>query len=384
MSINNFEKILCIPELFENLNKYTNGKSSRNLLFSSNQLYKRYIIDKFTIREIIKKFLLELRLTQIISIHPTFNSFSNSELRRYYLDWVSIHSYFIHFNFNVFELTDILVHLVDRNKKYMTSEHLFEQIIKKITYKEDNYTIFNRNPISYNQYYTIISQCDLKQLIVFFQHTVVSINVIASVIKQMLNKPKIDILKIEHCLKYVLLKTTFGHHSSKTDNYFVNDIVFELIRTNQIELLSSLFQKRNFLKNFFDYQFLVLKAIELDKIEVLQLIQNIQMKNMAPKQVFFITTNVIYDICERGSFHILKWVIEYQLDRLINLGSYINSIYSGIIACESLSRYNLSFLFETSSYFNPASRVKLNEALYVLYNKMKLLTQDQLYFECVF
>lgn len=374
-----FENVFDIPELFENLNIYINGKSRKSLLFSSQKLYKKYISDKYTIRDNIGNFLHELKLNHIIKIHHNFNNFTIDELTRYHLDWLSIHEYFVHFN--RFELTDILVYLIDRNKKYITSIPLFEQIVKTITCKEDNHAFIYRNPINYNQYYIIISQCDLKQLIVFFQHTVVSINVIASVIKQMLSKQKIDIIKIQHCLHYILLKTTFGHKSSQSDNYFINDIIFELIRSNQVELIRFLFQKRNFVKNFFDYQFMVLKAIELDKIEILGLIQELEKSLFLPqKKILFITSNVIYDVCERGSFHVLNWIVKHQLDKLINLGAYITSIYSGIFACENMDC--LVFLFDLRDYFNNDSRIKLNESLRFMYQKSNIT--NGVYFPLVY
>jgi hypothetical protein len=370
----NFENIFIIPELFENLNKYTDGKSNNTLLFSSKKLYNKYISDKFTIRQNINKFINELRLNKRMQIYSKFNNFTDTELMIYYLDWVSIHSYFIHFNTS--DLTDILVFLIDRNKKYITSLYLFEQIVKRITYKENDITCFYRNPISYNQYSIIISECDLKQLVVFFQHTMVSTNIIGSVIKQMVSKPKIDTTKIQHCLQYVLLKTTFGHRRSQKDSYFINDIIFELIRANQIQLMKFLFQKRSFVKNFFDYQFMVLRALELDKIEILCLIQELEQSLFLPrKEILFITTNRVYDLCERGSFHVLKWIVKYQLDRLINLGSYISSIHSGIIACEKTE--HLESLFQLTKYFNNNSIEKLNDALCFLYKKLKI--SDEIY-----
>ena len=375
-----FEHLFSIPELFENLNYYTDTKTTASLMMSSDVLYNQYIFDKFTVRNHILKLLKELRLSKTLEIHPDFTQFSNYQLQRFYHDLLSIHSYFV--NLNVFDLPDVILHLVHRNRNSNTSYQLFEQILTKMNSenKDTQDYIFNRNPISYNQYYEIINYCDRKQLILFFQYNILSTSVLSAVIKQLLNKhEQTDLFKLQHCLKSLLLKTTFGHRITSNDTYFINDILSELIKTNQVDLIRFLFQKRNFVKKYFDYQFLILKSIELDKIDILQLILELETSLFLPyKKTLFITSNIIYSVCERGSFNILGWIIENQLGRLINLDSYIRSIYSGITSCNSTEQ--IRCLLGCSSYFYDTNKSNLNKALYFLYEKLDSCPKKRLYF----
>lgn len=372
------ENILHVPELFDYLLNYLDSGSALQLLYSSNLLYNRYMYNDFIVQQIIKKIEIELRLQCVVN--HIYLSLDFKEKRLFFHDIISFYFYFIHFKYNYIGIGHIISFLVDRNKRYNTSYILFEHLMVESNKYSSNPRFRNLNGIDLNELPNLITNCDTKQLLIFFQQLVIPKNIICTSIKSMLNSENPDTDKLKDCVHYFLVKSTFGNRRSRnnSNDYFLNDILHEIVLNNNIILLDYILKKRDYLRIYFDYTNILLKCIELDRRDMMDKILSYHDTFFTNKKPMFVTGNVVKDIVKRGSFQTLFWVVDNLLGKMVNLNVYIMCIIDGLNNCKNIEK--IEYLFYLYNYLNIHSKNRINDTLQLMYSKFEISFYKKIYF----
>lgn len=375
-----FIDLFSLPELFEYLISYLDSYSIVNLIFSSYELYIRYAYNNYTVSKLISKIFADLNIK--LPILPIYSQLEHKEQRLIFHDIIAICLYFHHFPKNSFGIGDLIVFLVDRNKRHHTSHILFEQLLIQMNKTAFNPRVRRIHGVDCNQVSNLLVNCDYHQLQLLFEQMVIPKNVICTSIKNLLGitDSKINNIKIKECIRYFLIKSTFGNkrNTNYSNDYFLSDIFFEIINHNRIELMEHILQKRDFLHIYFDYSSVILKCIEQNRIEMLNILLKHHNSTFQNKKPLYITGNLIKNIIEEGYFEMLYWIVDNLLGNMINLNHYIQCIIDGIYKCKNLK--NLYFIFDLTGYLKNSSKEKINDALYFMYYQQNLKIYEKRYF----
>jgi hypothetical protein len=383
-----FIDLFSLPELFEELIKYLDSYSIVNLIFTSHELYIRYAYSNYTVTKLISKTLDDLNIKlPILRIYLQLNT---KEQRLIFHDLISICLYFNHFPKNSFGIGDLIVFLVDRNKIHNTSYILFEQLLIQMNKTACNPRVRRIHGVDCNQVTNLLVHCDSRQLQLLFEQLVIPKNVICTTIKNLLGSKTNNTdntllvtgsaVKIKECIRYFLIKSTFGNNKNTnySNDYFLSDILYEIVNYNRIELMDYILQKRDFLHIYFDYSSIILKCIEQNRIEMLNILFKHRNSTFQNKKPLYITGDLIKKIVKQGNFEMLYWVVDNLLGSLINLNHYILRIIDGIYNCQNLE--SLYFIFYLSKYLKNSSKEKINDALCFIYYQQNIQFYETRYF----
>jgi hypothetical protein len=375
-----FVDLFSLPELFEHLVTHLDSYSIINLIFTSRDLYIRYAYSNYTVTKLISKILDDLNIK--LPILRIYSQLDIKEQRLIFHDIISICLYFNHFPKNSFGLGDLIIYLVDRNKTYNTSYILFEQLLIQMNKTACNPRVRRIHGLDCNQVSNLLVNCDSKHLQLFFEQLVIPKNVICTSIKNLLaiDDSKTNNIKLKECIRYFLIKSTFGNkrNTNYSNDYFLSDILYEIINYNQLELLDYILQKRDFLHIYFDYSSIILKCIEQNRIEMLNILLKYHNSSFQNKKPLYITGDLIQNIVKKGHFEMLYWIVGNLLGSLINLNHYITRIIDGISRCQNFE--NLYFIFYLSKYLKNSSKEKINDALCFIYYQQKMQFYETRYF----
>jgi hypothetical protein len=377
----NIEELLSIPEIFEYITCYLESNSTINLLHSSPVFYSKYAYNPYIINKILNQILEDLNIK--LPISSIYSQVDSKEQRLIFNDMVSISLYFSHLQKYSFGIGDLITFLVDRNKRHCTSYVLFEHLLVQMNKTSCNPRIRRIHGLDCNQVSSLIEMCDNHQLSLIFEQIVVPKNVICTSIKNLLSESTNanELKKLKQCIRYFLIKSSFGNrrNSNYSNDYFLSDILTEIVKFNQVELMDYILKKRDFLHIYFDYSQIVLRCIELDRIEMLNTLIIEHNCTFGSKKPLFITGNVINSVVERGSFKMLYWIVDNLLGKMINLNVYINCITSALHKCKNIR--DVYLILSLSPFFNVHSKQKINDALNFTYYIHNIPFYNKLYFE---
>lgn len=172
---------------------------------------------------------------------------------------------------------------------------------------------------------------------------------------------------INLCIDYIFYRHCFGEISNfvkKNINYIMDTIIYY----KNTDILIYFLQKKNYYmyNDILDYQYIINRCIIYEDKRHLELLMNDKEKYCGTNNsLIIINHNIIKNLCKRGSFNYLKYIIETLLGVYINSNLYIESICDGI-------RENpdkLKSLKDLYVYFTNKNKTIIDETINRLINK---------------
>ena len=144
-----------------------------------------------------------------------------------------------------------------------------------------------------------------------------------------------------------------------------------IIYYKNTDILIYFLQKKNYYmyNDILDYQYIINRCIIYEDKRHLELLMNDKTKNEkycgTNNSLIIINHNIIKNLCKRGSFNYLKYIIETLLGVYINSNLYIESICDGIRE----NPCKLKSLKDLYVYFTNKNKTIIDETINRLINK---------------
>lgn len=326
-------------DIFDEIIKYLDIDSSRNLLVSSKNIYTVYRHNKHyetvMIGKIIKYF------TSLTKLNLQYKTLSREQKHELYNTLNRLYNYFK--KHKDASISDFLVYLCDNSDRYrhppwvrrglssrdsganLNDNNLFESLISHCYFSKTGEDIYNA-----------IRADDLLYLLTFSKNVqiITTYIYVDPVILLHAIKYKISIKdkkNISYLLKYLLFKHFF--RCSKYIEDVISEIVCELIKYNEISLLNEIYDKQKMYKFKLNYQMIINCCIQQKNIVCLELIhsqmltQNQLVRNTGriPNSIL-ITKESVRSLMKNKGYIMLSKIIELYLKDMININGYFNEI----------------------------------------------------------
>jgi hypothetical protein len=279
---------------------------------------------------------------------------------------------------------DFIIFMLENNidsdflLKLYISECNFRPSIKHKLFDEYNNLYNNVESGSIKRIEDIITISDMEymlinskinQLDIILKSFYIPIKTLSFVIQELLEKSNYISNNIKLCIDYLFYKHFFKTINTE-DKIHINHVIDEIVSCKRTDLLKYFLQKKNKycinnsnFEDVLDYQYIINKCIEYQDTTHLELMIEENRKKKTNKgelkQFIIIKPSIIIQLCKKGSFSYLKYIIDTLLGKYINSSVYIQSI------CEGLNNINLMD--------NKIKRTKLKE-FKSLYDSMSYFT----------
>lgn len=305
-------------DICDEIIKYLDIDSSRNLLVSSKNIYNLYRHNKHYEIIMIKKFIEYF--TSLSKLKFDYKTLSREQNYKLYN---TLNQFYNHFKKHKdTPISDFLVYLCDSD---LSDNNLFESLISHCYFSKIGEYIYNA-----------IRADDLLYLLTFSKnvHLITTYIYVDPVIVLHAIKYKISIKDKNNTLcllKYLLFKHFFRYSEYIED--IISEVVCEAIKYNDIFLVTEIYDKQNMYKFKLNYQMIINCCIQqrnivcLELIHSKMLIQNQLLRNTGriPKQIL-ITKEYVRNLMKNKGYSMLCKLIELYLRDIINFNSYINEI----------------------------------------------------------
>lgn len=255
-------------------------------------------------------------------------------------------------------LADIIIYLVEN--KYDYGICILQKIIPMCVLKVDFDYVGQENVITYGDMSYLIVYTDEVEIDILLAYFVIPISVIAYSIQEMtLNR-----LKVYKIIDYVYYKYCFGKLDCITDTY-MHMILVHFIKQREDNLVKYFLVKKRYYRIRLIYQTLINECLLNESMECLRLLINeFKDDNEVSRIHIIIDKSTIEKLSKRGSFHVIKYIIDNLLGNVVNMSMYIKSICSGIEHCNSKS-FTMYFrkLQVLEGYFDERSKNMINSCL---------------------
>lgn len=297
-------------DILDQIIKYLDIESTKNLLLSSSHIYNSYRHNKYFQIIMIKKIFKYFHSLNTFEIDYKIET--DNQIYELYTYSNKIYNYFkTHPDSS---LADILIYLCD-NK--LSDKNIFSLIISKCYFTTSGKYIYNGIRaddllylISYSKDISLITKyINVDPLIIFH-----------SIRYKITIKHKKDILFLVN----YLLFTHFFRYSDYIQD-IITDIICDIIKIDDIFLLKEIYKKFNIYKFKLNYQKIINTCITSNKLECLELI-NTKMLQQNEQIKIIISREYIRLLMKNKHYKLLDRIIELYLGDMINLNIYMHEI----------------------------------------------------------
>jgi hypothetical protein len=305
-------------DIIDDIMQYLDVDSSRNLLLSSKNIHDLYRHNKHYEIIMIKKFFSYF--SSLAKLKIEYKNLPYDNIGEIYNTLNKLYNYFKKHQHAC--LSDFLIYLCDNN---MSNSYVFELLISYCYFSKTGEYIYNA-----------IRADDLMYILTFtkdVQKITTYIYVDAVIIMHVI-KYKISIKdrkNTSYLLKYLLFKHFFRYSEYVED--IISEIVCELIKYNDLVLITELYNKQKMYKFKLNYQMIITSCIQQKNTECLELVhskmieQNDLLINSGriPQRVMITKESIRYLMKNKG-YVMLHKIIELYLKDIININGYVQEI----------------------------------------------------------
>lgn len=344
-------------DIFTNILRYLDYESIKQFILTNKIIYNYYQNNKrcvslIVIQKIDEKFCIrclkkgdELAGKKIDNVSMTYNKVYNQFKRQ-----------------KCINLTDIIVYLVEN--KYNGSIYMLKKLISnsELRVYDDNISM---NVISHTDMIYLLVYSNVEELGLLLDKFTVPISILSYGVQEIVYNRKGDYRKKLYklinyiCYKYCYKKMEY------MNNMYIHKILVYFIRTNEKNIIKYFLEKKRYYKNELTYQTLINECISYESIGCLNLlIREMEYDSKLLKIYITIDRAVIEKVVKKGSFYMIKYVIENLMGNFINMNGYITSICNGINHYNGgkFTRY-IKKLKMLEGYFSNKSKSLINDCL---------------------
>lgn len=308
-------------DVFENIIKFLDYKSIKNVCLVNKILYNYYNHNRNCDLIVINK------IENLFSVKNGKYKYNKHIINNIKKIYNKIYNQFRTHN-NTY-LVDMIIYLIET--KYENSIYILESLLSEcILRMEPNY--LDKRVITFNDMTYIIVYSNNEELKIILSLFTIPLSIFYYSVQQILYKNYYEKkgykTRLYQIIDYIYYKYCFRKMDYMSDMY-IHNILTQFIRYNESTLTRYFLVKKEYYKNSLMYQTLIQECIRYESLDNLKLFIN-EMNNEPEKTYIIIDKNVIEVISRRGSFHIIKYVIENLMGDFINLSGYIKSICIGI------------------------------------------------------
>jgi len=305
-------------DIIDDTIQYLDVDSSRNLLLSSRHIYELYRHNKHyeivMINKIMKYF------SSLVKLQIEYKNLPYDKIGEIYNTLNGLYNYFKKHQHAC--ISDFLIYLCDNN---MSNAYIFELFISYCYFSKTGEYIYNA-----------IRADDLLYILTFtkdVQKITTYIYVDAIILLHVI-KYKISIKERKntlYLLKYLLFKHFFRYAEYIED--IISEVVCELIKYNDLVLMTELYNKQKMYKFKLNYQMIINCCIQQKNIECLEFIhckmieQNelLRSSGRIPQRLLITKESIRYLMKNKG-YIMLSKIIEKYLRDVINMNGYSQEI----------------------------------------------------------
>jgi hypothetical protein len=348
-------------DIFTNVLKYLDFQDIKHFLLTNKMIYNYYKFNRVYVGLLITR-----------SIENMFGI--NYKIRKEddKLDDNGIMNISIIYNriYNQFKMrrcvnfTDIIIYLVEN--KYDDSIYILRKIVPMCILRGDSDYI-SSNVITFGDMTYLIVYSDENEIDILLKNFIIPISIINYSLQEILYKiDKTDNigLKVYKIIDYIHYKYCFGKLDYITDMY-MHMILVNFIKYRQSDFVKYFLVKKRIYKTTLVYQTLINECLLSESMESLKMIiKEMESDSKLLKIYVIIDRDILEKISRRGSFYVIKYVIDNLMGNFININGYVKSICNGI---ERYNGRNFSMYFRKlqilEGYFNDRSKKLINDCL---------------------
>lgn len=352
-----------------NVNKYINFDIFTNILeWLDYESIKRFLLTNKVIYEYYKNNKRYISLLIIKKIDKKFNiqCLDNSnKLEGKQIDNVSVIYNRVYNQFKgqkIINLTDIIIYLIEN--KYSDSIYILKKLILlcvlRVNAGMDNMNVITHTDMTYLLVYSNMEESNL-----ILDNFTIPISIMSYAIQEILYNKKADYRKkLCKMIDYIYYKYCWKK-MEYMNNMYVHRILVCFIRNNEKKVIKYFLEKKRYYKYNLTYQTLINECLLYESVGCLKLlIREMEDDSNLLKMYITIDTEILEKVVKKGSFYIIKYIIDNLLGNFINMNRYILSI------CNGINHYNggkftkyVRKLKILECYFEDKSKVMINNCL---------------------
>ena len=352
-----------------NVNKYINFDIFTNILtWLDYESIKQFLLTNKVIYEYYKNNNRFISLLIIKKIDEKFNIQcldKRNKLEGKQIDNVSIIYNRVYNQFKrqkMINLTDIIIYLIEN--KYDDSIYILKKLVSLCVLRVNAYTD-SMNVIMHNDMVYLLVYSNVEESKLILDNFTIPISVMSYAIQEILYNRKVDYKKkLCRMIDYIYCKYCWKMVENM-NNVYIHRILVHFIKNNQQKMIRYFLKKKRYYKYNLIYQTLINDCLSYDSVGCLKLLIR-EMENDSKLLKIYITVDkeILEKVVKKGSFYIIKYIIDNLLGNFINMNGYILSICNGIIYYNGnkFTKY-VKKLKMLECYFDDKSKVMINNCL---------------------
>lgn len=318
-----------------NVNKYINFDIFTNILeFLDYESIKRFLLTNKMIYEYYKNNKRYISLLIIKKIDEKFNIKcvnKSDKLEGKKIDNVSVIYNRVYNQFKrqkLINLTDIIVYLIEN--KYNNSLYILKKLISLCVLKV-NTGIVSTNVITHSDMTYLLVYSNVEESKLLLNNFTIPISVLSYTIQEILYNGKAEYRnKLYKMIDYIYYKYCWKK-MEYMNNMYIHRILLYFIRKNEKKVIKYFLEKKRYYKFNLIYQTLINECLLYESVGCLNLlIKEMEDDSKLLKIYITIDRTILEKVVKKGSFYIIKYIIDNLLGNFINMNGYISSICNGI------------------------------------------------------